>query len=109
VALANLRKNAILGCEAADEAQAMAMLRTMVIAAIVTTLLASADVFAQTSCQPTIMQPCPPPPRPEKAPDPPKATGNKSSQSGESRRGLQVDPDTTLGLGRGGLGLQRRF
>jgi hypothetical protein len=87
----------------------MAMLRGIVMAATVTTLLTGSDVYAQSSCQPTIMQPCPPQPRPDKAPDPPKATGNKSSQSGESRRGLQVDPDTTLGLGKGGLGLQRRF
>jgi hypothetical protein len=87
----------------------MAMLHRIVMAATAATVLASAGVHAQTSCQPTIMQPCAPQPRPDKAADAPKSTGNKSGPSGESRRGLQVAPETTLGLGRGGLGLQRQF
>jgi len=85
------------------------MLRSIIAVAALTLLVGGTNVGAQTSCQPTIMHPCPPPP-----PDTSslKPADNKSDQSRHSsRRGLSVGPDATLGLGPGarGLGLQQRF
>lgn len=75
-------------------------------------LLASiASVHAQTTCQPTIMNPCPAPkPRADNSAGLPKSDPNKSDQSQNGpRRGLSVAPDTTLGLGPHGLGLNGKF
>jgi hypothetical protein len=87
-------------------------MRSLRISLIAATLLASIPgVQAQTPCQPTIMQPCAPIPRPD-ATASKSAVSNKSDQSSRSsRRGISVGPDATLGLGPGarGLGLQQRF
>jgi hypothetical protein len=75
-------------------------------------LLASmACVHGQTTCQPTIMNPCPPPkPQPDNSAASSKTDPNKSNQPQSGlRRGLSVAPDTTLGLGPHGLGLDRKF
>lgn len=63
---------------------------------------------AQTSCQATIMNPCPsPPPRTDNSASEP----NKSSKPpGVPRRGgTPVDPDVTFGLSGRGLGLKGKF
>ena len=87
------------------------MLRVVVMTVAAATFLANvAHVGAQTSCQPTIMQPCAQPPRADGTSSKLTAS-NKTDQSRSSRRGLSVGPDATLGLGPGarGLGLQQRF
>ena len=70
-----------------------------------------ASVYVQTTCQPTIMNPCPPPkPRLDNAASSSKTDPNKSDQSQNGlRRGLSVAPDTSLGLGPHGLGLNGKF
>jgi hypothetical protein len=70
-----------------------------------------ASAPGQTTCQPTIMNPCPPPKlRADNQPSMSKADPNKSDQSQSGlRRGLSVAPDTTLGLGPRGLGLNGKF
>jgi hypothetical protein len=76
-------------------------------------LLASCVVAgAQTSCQSTIMNPCPPPQqRPDNAANSAKsADSNKSDQSQRgSPRGIPVAPDTSIGLGTHGIGLNGKF
>jgi hypothetical protein len=71
----------------------------------------NASVYGQTTCQPTIMTPCPPPkPGPDNAAGLSKPDPNKSDQSQSGlRRGLSVAPDTTLGLTPRGLGLNGKF
>ena len=64
----------------------------------------------QTTCLPTITQPCASPPRSDAAAS--RAGDlNRSDQSRRSRRGVSVGSDATLGLtpGARGLGLQQRF
>jgi hypothetical protein len=65
---------------------------------------------AQTTCQPTITQPCATPPRSDTAASR-SVDSNRSDQARRSRRGLSVGSDATLGLtpGARGLGLQQRF
>jgi hypothetical protein len=84
------------------------------IASVVAALLLASCVVAgaQTSCQSTIMNPCPPPPpRPDNAANAAKsADSDKSDQSQRgSRRGIPVTPDTSIGLGAHGLGLNGKF
>ena len=85
---------------------------TTIVGMAAAVLLASmATVHGQTTCQPTITNPCPPPkPRPDNAAGSSKTDPNKSDQSQSGlRRGLSVAPDTTLGLGPHGLGLNGKF
>lgn len=79
--------------------------------AAVALLTGIASVYGQTTCQPTIMNPCPAPkPRLDNAAGLSKTDPNKSDQSQSGlRRGLSVAPDTTLGLGPHGLGLNGKF
>jgi hypothetical protein len=85
---------------------------TRILAIGAAALLASiASAAGQTTCQPTIMNPCPPQkPRADNPPSISKTDPNKSDQSQSGlRRGLSVAPDTTLGLGPHGLGLNGKF
>jgi hypothetical protein len=90
---------------------AMMILRAVVIGTTAAIVLASSNAGAQPSCQPTILQPCAPQPRLDQSADPSKPSGSsKSDQPARaSRRGFQVAPDTTFGLGGRGLGVQRQF
>jgi hypothetical protein len=73
-------------------------------------LLASAHADAQTSCQPTISQPCAPQPRPEADQAKPAAPGKSKPSPGAQTGGLRLTPDTGFGVdNRGGLGPQRQF
>jgi hypothetical protein len=90
------------------------MLRPAVVAVSAMILLAGvAEACAQPGCQATIMKPCAQPaPRPDNnAADASKSNNaNKSDQTQATpRRGIPVAPDTTFGLGAGGLGLSGKF
>jgi hypothetical protein len=89
----------------------MRMATTIVGIAAAALVAGIVSVDAQTTCQPTIMNPCPPPkPRADNPAGLPKSDPNKSEQSQNGlRRGLSVAPDTTLGLGPHGLGLNGKF
>jgi hypothetical protein len=84
-------------------------LTLLIMAATAIALFASADVGAQTSCQPTIMQPCTPPPDNTANQSKPTVSDKRDQPARASRRGLQVAPDTTFGLSGRSLGLQRQF
>jgi hypothetical protein len=88
-------------------------MRSLIVAILgATSLLAGVPgVEAQTSCQPTITQPCAPPPRSDTAASK-SADSNQSNEARrDRRRGLSVGPDATVGFTPGvrGLGLQQRF
>ncbi len=73
-------------------------------------LLASAEASAQTSCQPTISQPCAQQPRPEAEQTKPTGADKTKSRKGASASGLRLTPDTGFGVdSHGGLGPQRQF
>jgi hypothetical protein len=76
-------------------------------------LAALADARAQPGCQPTIMKPCTAPaPRAEvNAADASKSNDAKKTDQVQNtpRRGIPVTPDTTLGLGARGLGINGKF
>jgi hypothetical protein len=74
-------------------------------------LMVVPSVEAQTSCQPTITQPCAPPSRSDTAASK-SADSNQSNETRrDKRRGFSVSPDATVGFTPGvrGLGLQQRF
>jgi hypothetical protein len=69
------------------------------------------SVEAQTSCQPTITQPCAAPPRSDAAASKSADSNQLNEARRDKRRGLSVGPDATVGFTPGvrGLGLQQRF
>ncbi len=72
-------------------------------------LLASAEASAQTSCQPTISQPCAPQPRPEAEQTKPAGAAKTKPPTAASAGRLHLTPDTGFGVdGHGGLGPQRQ-
>ena len=87
----------------------MALLRFAVILTSVM-LLASAHANAQTSCQPTISQPCTQQPRPETDQTKPTGADKTKSPKGATAGGLRLTPDSGFGVdSHGGLGPQRQF
>ncbi len=73
-------------------------------------LLASAEAGAQTSCQPTITQPCAQQPPPEAEQTKPAGAAKTKSPPGASASGLRLAPGSGFGVdSHGGLGPQRQF
>jgi hypothetical protein len=87
----------------------MALLRFAVILTSVT-LLASTHANAQTSCQPTITQPCAQQPRPEADQTKPTGADKTKSAKGAKVDGPRLTPDSGFGVdSHGGLGSQRQI
>jgi hypothetical protein len=64
--------------------------------------------FAQAGCQPTLTQPCAKPQKPDQSSQ--RSTSVKSDDEpiDHSKR-IQIDKDTDVNFGLGGIGLGRRF
>ncbi len=86
------------------------MVRIALIAAALVLVGTTGAAFAQTGCQPTIMQPCAKP-ADKPAPQPPKRTTatDQSNQPIDHSPRIRLDKDTDFKFGTGGLGLQKKF
>ena len=86
------------------------MILRVVIFAMTASVLAFADARAQTSCQPTISEPCAPQPSADKSADQTKPSGSKkTNQPSGAPGGLRLTPDSGFGMDKGGLGPQRQI
>ncbi len=86
------------------------MVRIALIATALVLVGTAGAAFAQTGCQPTIMQPCAKP-ADKPAPQPPKRTTatDQSNQPIDHSPRIRLDKDTDFKFGTGGLGLQKKF
>jgi hypothetical protein len=84
------------------------MARLMPVLLAVLLLAGGSDGFAQTSCQPTLTQPCAPAKKPIDQSSQRPAAKSVEEPTDRSKR-IRIDKDTDLNFGIGGVGVGRRF